>query len=532
MNDENVGRVVAQKYELVRLLGKGGMGAVYEGRNQIGKRVAVKLLLKAEFTQSPELTARFFREAQTSASVESRHVVDVYDTGVDAETGYPFIIMAYLAGEDLEHVMERLGPLNPVAAVRVVSQAAVGLAKTHAAGITHRDIKPANLFLALDDNESVVKILDFGIAKLTGPGIGEGEVHGLTQTGAMLGTPLYMSPEQAQGLKTLDARSDIWSLGMCLYHALAGKLPFEDVDTIGKLIVAIVARDVTPILTLAPWVHPDLAAIVHHALERDVEKRIQTARDFVAALSPFAGGSLAITPNLLTGVKESLDATLVPGSVSAALARSAPGIASSTTAGFSAAPGTSLPMPGSSRKAMTVAAVIGVVLVGVGAIKLGKHEREAPAAAASATSTPPIVPAASASPAPAPRADPVDDVKVGVLTIKMPEGCSVKVDGFVPGSPEARGASRLLADGRLELRGEFQRKFLVAVFEKGGKRVMVQDVYLYDNRLDPDSIDSSVGAVAVEKPRRKVTAPSAPSAPPVAVSAAPTASAVTLPTRF
>jgi serine/threonine-protein kinase len=145
MSDPNIGRVLAQKYELVRLLGRGGMGAVYEGRNQIGKRIAIKLLLEPEFAKNRDLIARFFREAQASAAAESKHVVDVYDTGVDPESGHPFIIMAYLTGEDLEQIVRRVGALNPLAAVRIAVQAATGLAKAHAVGIVHRDIKPANV---------------------------------------------------------------------------------------------------------------------------------------------------------------------------------------------------------------------------------------------------------------------------------------------------------------------------------------------------------------------------------------------------
>jgi serine/threonine protein kinase len=517
MTDENIGRVVAQKYELVRLLGKGGMGAVYEGKNQIGKRVAVKLLLKAEFAQSPELTARFFREAQASAAVESKHVVDVYDTGVDADTGFPFIVMAHLRGEDLEHVLARVGALNPVAAVRLVSQAATGLAKAHEAGIVHRDIKPANLFLAADESESVVKILDFGIAKLTASGLGE--ANGLTQTGAMLGTPLYMSPEQAQGLKTVDARTDLWSLGMCLYEALAGRLPFDDVDTIGKLIVAVVAHDVKPLASVAPWVDPELAAVVHRTLSREVTARISTARELVAALRPFTGGSLLVTVATLVGVKDTLDATLLPGAlVTTSPPQSGAGIpASSTTAGFASertAPATS-----PRRTTLAVGGLLAIAALAVGAHKLlGVGPEPAAANETVATSAP-------SAAAPTSSTEPPDELKVGVVTLRLPEGFTVTVDGFVPGTPETHGASRITDGTRLELRGEFQRRFLVAVFDKGGKRAMVQDVYLYDNKADPDSIDPRAGVVVVDKPRRKP--------PAVRVSPTPSAAASSdLPPRF
>jgi serine/threonine protein kinase len=518
MSDENVGRVLAHKYELVRLLGRGGMGAVYEGKNQIGKRVAIKVLVEPELVRNLDLIARFFREAQAAASVESTHVVDVYDTGVDGETGFPFIIMAYLSGEDLEQLIRRVGALNPVAAVRIASQAAAGLAKAHDAGIVHRDVKPANLFLATDEGESVVKILDFGIAKLSVDrelsGNGGAGAGPLTQSGAVLGTPLYMSPEQAQGLKTIDARTDVWSLGMCLYQALAGRLPFNDIDTLGKVIVAIVTHEVPPLCDLAPWVRPELAAVVHQALERDVEKRIPSARQFMAAVSPFLSGTVALTPEILVGVRETLGATLsvVPGAPSSrdvlngplSSQDTLPLHAAATTAGVSSARiPAATPKRRASGKAIALAfGGLAAVTAGVFALaRSGTKEGTETAATASPSNEPPSP--ASASPASSAPAVAPDAPKVGVLTVKAPEGYTVKVDGQSPGGPESHAAARTLEDGKLELRGEFQTKFLVAVFDKAGKRLMVQDVYLYDNKLDPEAIDTTVGQVNVEKPKRK-----------------------------
>ncbi|MEO7095836.1 MAG: serine/threonine-protein kinase, partial [Polyangiales bacterium] len=160
------GRVLSEKYEITRLLGQGGMGAVYEARNHLGKRYAVKLLLKPELLGDQQLIQRFFREAKASAAIESEHIVEVYDTGVDPSTGFPFIIMEMLKGEDLEHTINRVGALNPMAAARCIAQAANGLGQAHAAGIVHRDIKPANIFMTMrGPGDLVVKILDFGIAK-------------------------------------------------------------------------------------------------------------------------------------------------------------------------------------------------------------------------------------------------------------------------------------------------------------------------------------------------------------------------------
>ncbi|MGO9707283.1 MAG: serine/threonine protein kinase [Polyangiaceae bacterium] len=533
MSDANIGRVLARKYELMRLIGRGGMGAVYEGRNQIGKRVAIKLLLTPEIVASTDLTARFFREAEASAAIESTHVVDVYDTGVDEESGLPFLIMAYLQGEDLERLVERVGPLNPVAAVRIGVQAATGLAKAHEVGIIHRDIKPANIFLATSEGDHVVKLLDFGIAKVTTERLSQSGAgpQALTSTGALLGTPLYMSPEQAQGLKNIDARTDVWSLGMCLYQSLAGKLPFGEVDTIGKLIVAIVSHEIPPLAELAPWVPKDLASVVQRTLERDLDKRIASARDLISELTPFLSGGQALPSSILVGVKESLDLTLAPGSLVAAPSvpggsAGGPGSAPrlyATTAGISSDRRSGGAKPKRALGAVVALGVVATLVGGAVALKLASHPSEAGLAAVPAPPTPAVEPSAAQPPHAL-----ADETRVGALSLKMPDGYTVTVDGAAPGGPDSTGDARLLAGGRLELRGEFQRKFLVAVFDPKGKRVFVQDVYLYDNKLDPDSIDTLVGAVPIEKPKHKpAIAPRGPQPPP-----APSHGGGDLPARF
>ncbi len=298
------GRVLAEKYEITRLLGQGGMGAVYEARNHLGKRFAVKLLLKPELIHDPQLIQRFFREAKASASIESEHIVEVYDTGVDPSTNFPFIIMEMLKGEDLEHTINRVGALNPIASARVISQAANGLGAAHAAGIVHRDIKPANIFMTMrGPGDLVVKILDFGIAKQAVEQLSSQDA-GLTKTGSMLGTPLYMSPEQARGLRNIDLRTDIWSLGMCLYESLSGRTPWGSVDTLGDLILSICARDVMPLQEVAPWVPNELAAVVHRALTRDPLQRTGNCQQLIEQLVPFTGNAMTITPDILTGVAD------------------------------------------------------------------------------------------------------------------------------------------------------------------------------------------------------------------------------------
>src|SRR6185436_3877941 len=195
-----LGTTIDGRYRIDRLLGSGGMGAVYEAENLgTGRRVAVKMLLRGEIAHDPMMLGRFQREARAAGAIDTQHITQVFDTGIDPAGDVPYLVMEYLDGEDIQRLLRRLGPIHPDLALRVVAQACLGLQKAHDANIIHRDIKPANLFLARRDaGERVVKILDFGIAKRTDQADNL-EDAGLTGTGTVLGSPLYMSPEQAQG---------------------------------------------------------------------------------------------------------------------------------------------------------------------------------------------------------------------------------------------------------------------------------------------------------------------------------------------
>ena len=477
------GRILAQKYEIVRLIGQGGMGAVYEARNHLGKRYAVKMLLTAEFASDPQLAARFFREAKASASIESEHIVEVYDTGVDNETNCPFIIMELLRGEDLEHTIARVGALSPLAASRVIGQAAVGLAKAHEAGIIHRDIKPANIFMtSRDGGDSIVKILDFGIAKHQE--MLASTDAGLTKTGSMLGTPLYMSPEQAQGAKTIDPRSDVWSLSMCLYESLSGRTPWGDVDTLGGLILAICSRDVPMLQDIAPWVPGELAQVVHRGLTRDIAQRIPSASALVDLLRPFAGGTLTISPDILIGVEEAQRRTVAPR-VDVALGSSTGAMTSSQT------------MARSEGKKSSTGLYVGIGLVAVLAIggavfavtHMGKDSDKTAAAPppASAKSIEPAAasPATAATPAPAPADFTAD------LSIKMPAGSIVKIG--------KENVTAKVKDGKLSLTGKSGDLYIVTVY-KDGENLVTQKVYMGDGYLVPDELDTQKGEVAVKPP--------------------------------
>ncbi|MBX3217549.1 MAG: protein kinase [Labilithrix sp.] len=304
-------QVIDGKYAVVRLLGKGGMGAVYEARHLgTSRRVAVKLIVSEALAKEPEVVTRFQREARASGAVDSQHVVQVLDTGVDPATDSPYMVMEYLAGEDLFALVGRVGPLPPDLVVRVVAQACLGLQRAHDAGIIHRDIKSANLYLARRERgEIVVKVLDFGIAKVRADPLSAQENHHLTRTGSMLGSPLYMSPEQARGAKTLDGRADVWSMGVAMYEALAGTTPNGHCETLGDLILGICAEDARPITDKAPWVPGDVAAVVHKALSRDADERFSSAEEMHAALVALAPEGTAIDERMLVGIPEDLRAS-------------------------------------------------------------------------------------------------------------------------------------------------------------------------------------------------------------------------------
>ncbi|WP_437805687.1 protein kinase domain-containing protein [Sorangium sp. So ce1078] len=287
----NPGQQVTGTLRLARELGKGAMGSVWVADHlALGTQVAVKFMSPAYADQSG-FVERFRREAMAAAQIKSPHVAQVFDHGVTHE-GVPYIVMELLEGEDLKSRIQRLGALPPVEVTGIVAQTAKALGRAHQLGIVHRDIKPDNIFLLDVEGELFVKVVDFGVAKRV-QGAPQGDL-GMTSTGSVLGTPLYMSPEQLLSAKHVDFRADLWGLAVVAYHALTGQVPFRG-ETLGALSVVLHTGIFTPPSVLRPELSPAIDAWMKKALALDPAARFASARQMAEALEHAVLG-LARTP--------------------------------------------------------------------------------------------------------------------------------------------------------------------------------------------------------------------------------------------
>jgi serine/threonine protein kinase len=278
------GEIVGGKFVVERVLGIGGMGVVVAARHQqLGQQVAIKFLRRSA-ADSAESVNRFLREARSAVALQSAHVVRVMDVGT-LDDGLPFMVMEYLSGTDLGHVLDVRTVLPVEEAVDYLLQALEAIAEAHSLGIVHRDLKPSNLFLTLrPDGSPLVKVLDFGISKAIDGGADQ---VSLTSTAMVLGSPLYMSPEQVRSTKNVDTRTDVWALGVILYELIAGAPPFE-AESVTGLCAKIVADPPVPLRSRRPEVAVELEAVVARCLEKDVARRPRNIAELAIALKPFA----------------------------------------------------------------------------------------------------------------------------------------------------------------------------------------------------------------------------------------------------
>jgi serine/threonine protein kinase len=286
--DVQVGQLIAGKYRIERVLGRGGMGVVMAALHEhLNQRVALKFLTDDAY-QQPEAVTRFLREARAAVQIQSEHVARVMDVGT-LESGAPYMVMEYLHGFDLKDVSTRRGPMPVVDAVDFLLQACDAVAEAHSLGIVHRDLKPSNLFLSeRPDGTPLVKVLDFGISKaLHGGRSGDASQQQMTASAAIMGSPQYMSPEQIRSSKNVDARADVWALGTILHELIAGS-PAYIADTVPGLLAMIVADSPPPLSTVRPDAPPEIEAAILRCLQKDRERRFANVAELARAIERFA----------------------------------------------------------------------------------------------------------------------------------------------------------------------------------------------------------------------------------------------------
>lgn len=319
------GEILAGRYRVERVLGVGGMGVVVAAVHvQLGQRVAVKFL-RAETCQHPDVGMRFLREARAAARIQSEHVGRVIDFGT-LDSGAPYMVMEYLSGVDLSRLVGQHLPVEQ--AIEYVLQACEGIAEAHAIGVVHRDIKPANLFVTQrSDGSPLLKVLDFGISKAKDEDSTLQTNVSMTVTGAVLGSPAYMSPEQVRSAKDIDSRADIWALGVVLHELLAGR-PVYQADTLSALLAMIAADPPAPLRTLRPEVPLEVERIVLRCLSKQRDQRFADVGELAQALKPFGAARAAVHADRARDVLRStrnaasgMSGSVTEGSVDAASAR-------------------------------------------------------------------------------------------------------------------------------------------------------------------------------------------------------------------
>jgi serine/threonine protein kinase len=347
------GDILARKYRVERVLGIGGMGAVVAAIHmELDQRVALKFLLPSVAAKR-EVVERFAREARAAAKIRSEHVARVTDVGM-LENGTPYIVMEYLEGRDLDAIVTQDGPLPIQIAVDYVLQACVAIAEAHVAGIVHRDLKPGNFFLARQtDGGEIIKVLDFGISKsLIGGPDSDGRSGVLTKTTDVFGSPLYMSPEQLKSSRDVDARADLWAIGVILFELVSGQAPF-DRGTVAEIFGAILHEKPLRLRAALSGAPAGLEHVIARCLEKEPDRRYPDIGDLASALAPFGSADASISvqriSRVLRGVGSS--ASMPPSSTGPRSSSIMPRIPRPPALPSDAAAGTNLALhPGASTR--------------------------------------------------------------------------------------------------------------------------------------------------------------------------------------
>jgi serine/threonine protein kinase len=444
------GEILAGKYRVDRVLGVGGMGAVVAARHlELDHKVAIKFLLPA-LLANQESVARFAREARAAVKITSEHVVRVLDVG-SLDNGAPYMVMEFLEGDDLSGWLRTRGRLPIEQATEFLLQACVAIADAHSLGIVHRDLKPANLFcVRRNDGQLVIKVLDFGISKVTGGTHPSDSGMSVTRTSAIMGSPLYMSPEQVQSSKDVDSRTDLWALGIILFELLTGGVPFPG-ETFGEIAVKIAARAPLSLRGYRPDVPVGLENVMLRCLEKERDRRYANVAELAWALLPFAPERARSYVERIHGV--------VGSSSRGAAATSLPRID-----GTLPAPGTMPPVgrttagvaPRRNRPALIAGAIGAVVVVvavsGIALVAARSPTSVAPQAAGAATEhVDPPAPVKMPEPFVAPAPEPAPSPAVAVVVPQaspVPDPTAAPIATTVPPKPKHPGASMHPAGGK------------------------------------------------------------------------------------
>jgi len=423
------GDVLAGKYRVDQVLGVGGMGVVVAAHHiHLDDRVAIKFLLPETLGNS-DAVMRFAREARAAVKIKSEHVARVTDVGT-MENGAPYMVMEYLEGADLSSWIRERRQLPFEQAIDFILQACEALAEAHALGIVHRDLKPANLFIArLPGGVESVKVLDFGISKLTGFSASGGE-SSATKTSALMGSPLYMSPEQMRSSKDVDARSDLWAIGIILYELLSGAPPFV-AESMPELVLKVMEATPLPLREARPDLPLGLEAVILRCLERDRNKRFQTVGDLANALSPFAPRRARASIERITQVMQAA------GMSTSSPAPSLPPSADSERVGTATAAAFGKTSPGPNRTRPALLVVGAVVTAGAAlAFVLGRnHGPSIGAASASAMAELSPTPSTTAAILPIPTVAPTLSASAPTST---PSAAPSATETALPNPPTTR----------------------------------------------------------------------------------------------
>jgi len=359
-----VGDILSGKYRVERVLGAGGMGVVVQAHHlQLDERVAIKFLLP-EGLKNPEALARFEREARAAVKIKNEHVARTIDVG-KLDNGAPYIVMEFLEGTDLASLLRSRGSLGIDETVEFLLQASEAIAEAHALGIIHRDLKLENLFVVRRaDGLMSVKVLDFGISKVTGLA-GSGRDVGMTRTSTIMGSPLYMSPEQLHSTRDVDTRTDIWAIGVIIYELISGRPPFVG-DSMPELVAKILTRPPEPLLNLRPDAPLGLERVILRCLEKDKAQRYVNIAEMAMALVPFG-------PKRSRASAERISRTVQAAGLSAsalALPPSSDIVSEPPKAGTMASWGQTSPRAAGGRRGLWGLAIVVLVVIGAGAMTM------------------------------------------------------------------------------------------------------------------------------------------------------------------